>query len=126
MVISVPVAAPALQAYNPCVPSPCGSNALCQEFGGNARCTCLPNYIGAPPQCRPECTISAECNAHHACINNKCLDPCPGACGNNAQCSVLNHLPICSCLQSHTGDPFTSCHLQPQGMFVFSFTTSTY
>lgn len=113
--VTVTLAIPTPQVMNPCVPSPCGPNAQCQEYAGNARCTCLPDYIGVPPRCRPECTISSECSANAACINNKCVDPCPGACGNNAQCSVVNHIPICSCLQSYTGDPFTNCYPQPQG-----------
>lgn len=113
--ISVPVAIPPSTPINPCIPSPCGPNSQCQEFGSTARCTCLLNYIGSPPQCRPECTVNSECTATLACINNKCADPCPGACGTNAQCIVNNHLPICSCIVGYTGDPFTSCRHVPQG-----------
>lgn len=110
---SVPEAIPPpLQDINPCVPSPCGSNSQCDEFGGSARCTCLPNYIGSPPRCRPECTINSDCSAIQACINSKCSDPCPGACGINAQCNVYNHLPVCSCLPAYTGDPFANCQIR--------------
>lgn len=105
----IAVASPPPQPVNPCVPSPCGPNSQCQEYGETARCTCLQNYIGTPPRCRPECTVNSECNAVKACINNRCTDPCPGACGDNAQCNVNNHLPICSCLPGYTGDPFSSC-----------------
>lgn len=113
---SVPLSLqPDLVKVNPCVPSPCGPNSQCQEYNGNARCTCLTNYISSPPHCRPECTIHSECNAVTACINNKCIDPCPGACGNNAECSVSNHLPICACMSGYTGDPFSNCYIIPQG-----------
>ncbi|KAJ6647056.1 hypothetical protein Bhyg_02274, partial [Pseudolycoriella hygida] len=40
-------------------------------------------------------------------------DPCPGLCGLSAQCSVINHTPICTCLDGYEGDAFTSCHLIP-------------
>lgn len=31
------------------------------------------------------------------------------ACGFNTECRVQNHIPICSCKQGFTGDPFTQC-----------------
>lgn len=98
---------------NPCVPSPCGPNSECRDIGGSPSCSCSQNYIGSPPNCRPECTISAECLSNLACIREKCLDPCPGSCGLGAQCNVLNHIPICTCLEGLTGDPFTSCNPIP-------------
>lgn len=97
----------------PCVPSPCGPNSQCREVNGGASCSCLPNFIGAAPNCRPECTINAECASNLACLNEKCRDPCPGACGFAAQCNVINHTPSCSCPAGYTGDPFTSCRLLP-------------
>lgn len=96
---------------NVCNPSPCGPNSQCKEINGQAICSCLANYIGSPPGCRPECTVSSECHFNEACINQKCSDPCPSICGINANCRVNNHSPICSCKESYTGDPFTNCHL---------------
>lgn len=104
-----PVPAVLQEPINPCQPSPCGPNAICKEINENAVCSCLPNYIGKPPSCRPECTINPECPSTKACIRQKCEDPCPGSCGANAQCSVINHQPICSCHPGYTGDPFTAC-----------------
>lgn len=95
----------------PCLPSPCGVNAICREQGGAGACTCMENYIGNPYEgCRPECVLSTDCPADRACINNKCLDPCPGTCGQNALCQVINHLPSCTCIPSFTGDPFRYCN----------------
>lgn len=94
---------------DPCIPSPCGPNAECQTRQGSASCTCLQGFIGSPPSCRPECTIDSECPSSQACINNKCRDPCPGSCGTNALCQVISHIPSCSCLAGHTGDPFSRC-----------------
>lgn len=94
---------------NPCVPSPCGPYSVCREVQGHAVCSCQPNYIGAPPMCRPECVVSSECASNKACVNQRCIDPCPGTCGQNARCQVVNHNPICSCTQGFTGDPFIRC-----------------
>lgn len=94
---------------NSCLPTPCGPNSECKVVNQNAACSCLPNFIGTPPGCRPECTINTECPSNSACMNNKCADPCPGSCGNNARCSVINHTPSCSCDSGYTGDPFRGC-----------------
>ena len=94
---------------NPCQPSPCGPNSQCQVRGESPACSCLPSYIGAPPNCRPECVISPECSSNKACVNQKCRDPCAGACGSNAQCRVVNHTPMCTCDVGYTGDPFSYC-----------------
>lgn len=53
--------------------------------------------------------VSSECTQDKACINQKCSDPCPGTCGLQARCQVVNHNPICSCSPGYTGDPFTRC-----------------
>lgn len=98
---------------NPCAPSPCGPNSQCRDIGGTPSCSCLPNYIGSPPNCRPECTINSECSSNLACIREKCRDPCPGSCGVGAQCNVINHTPVCTCPDGYTGDPFNNCFPKP-------------
>lgn len=100
-------------SQNPCFPSPCGPNSDCRDIGGLASCSCLPSYIGGPPNCRPECTINSDCLSSQACIRERCTDPCPGSCGISAQCSVLNHIPICVCPADFTGDPFIGCSPTP-------------
>lgn len=65
--------------------------------------------MGSPPSCRPECTINSECPASLACVRQKCEDPCPGSCGVEANCHVLNHVAVCLCNEGYTGDPFTRC-----------------
>lgn len=94
---------------NPCVPSPCGPNSECRNINGQASCACSVNYIGTPPNCRPECTINSDCPSSESCFQLKCRDPCPGSCGLGAECTVVNHTPNCACLASYTGDPFTRC-----------------
>lgn len=104
---------------NPCVPSPCGPYSNCRIINRHAVCSCEKNYIGSPPTCRPECTISAECPQDKACINYKCQNPCPGTCGLNARCQVINHNPICSCSAGHTGDPFARCIQEISKLFSY-------
>lgn len=93
----------------PCVPSPCGPYSQCRVVNDHAVCSCQAGYVGNPPACRPECVVSSECAQNKACISNKCQDPCPGTCGLNARCQVVNHNPICSCSAGFTGDPFVRC-----------------
>jgi hypothetical protein len=99
---------------NPCSPSPCGPNSQCRVVNGVPVCSCLPNYVGRAPNCRPECTINAECPGNRACIGEKCQDPCVGACGTNALCTAINHSPVCSCQTGYTGDPFSGCTIVPR------------
>ena len=94
---------------NPCQPDPCGKYAQCRERGGVAACSCLPGYIGTPPNCRPECLIHSECRSNLACIDEKCRDPCPGACAANADCTVIKHNAVCQCRNGYEGDPFSGC-----------------
>jgi hypothetical protein len=98
---------------NPCDPSPCGPNSRCLISQDRAICSCLPGYRGLPPSCRPDCVISTDCALDRACANQKCVDPCPGTCGQNANCQVINHNPICSCPTGQVGDPFISCQYAP-------------
>ena len=99
---------------DPCNPSPCGSNAVCQNRNRAAACQCIPEYFGDPyVACRPECVVNSDCPSNKACQRNKCIDPCPGTCGINAQCQVRSHIPICTCNTGYIGDPFTECRLKP-------------
>lgn len=98
----------------PCVPSPCGSNAICREQNGVGACECISDYFGNPYEgCRPECVHSSDCPSNKACNRNKCQDPCPGVCGNNAVCQVVNHSPSCTCLTGYIGNPYSNCNIQP-------------
>lgn len=98
---------------NPCIPSPCGPYSMCKDNGGTPSCSCLAQYIGSPPNCRPECITHSECPSNEACMREKCQDPCPGSCGWGAQCNVINHTPICMCPDGYEGNPFTQCNIKP-------------
>lgn len=119
----VPYLAPPLQdtPKNPCQPSPCGPYSQCRTDSNNlAICSCQPNYLGSPPYCKPECTINADCSNDLACENQKCKNPCLGACGYSAQCRVFNHNANCFCPDGMTGDPFTSCSPAPPPRMSYS------
>lgn len=102
-----------LPPENPCIPSPCGPYSDCHVVQEHPVCSCVAQYFGSPPNCRPECTVNSECPADKSCINQRCVDPCPGVCGINAMCRTVNHNPICSCMYNYVGDPFSRCVPQP-------------
>lgn len=94
---------------NPCMPSPCGPYSVCRTLNEQAMCSCLIGYFGTPPSCRPECLVDSDCTTLMSCSNQKCINPCIGACGLSAECRIHNHKPICYCRNGFTGDPFTRC-----------------
>lgn len=95
---------------NPCIPSPCGPNSLCQITDKIPICVCMDNFIGSPPNCRAECAVNSDCPNSKACINRKCKDPCYGSCGLQTMCHVYQHSAVCTCKEGYTGNPFESCH----------------
>lgn len=96
-----------IQASDPCYPSPCGPNAVCD----NGVCNCQPEYHGDPYfECRPECTISSECPMDKTCAKHRCVDPCINTCGVNAICQVVSHMAVCTCPSRTTGNAFIQCN----------------
>ena len=102
-----------LVVTDPCQPSPCGPYSVCRSPDDRPSCSCLPGHLGAPPNCRPECVVSSDCDSNKACVGQKCIDPCPGHCGTNAECRVSSHTPVCSCLPGYMGNPFEECRPKP-------------
>lgn len=98
---------------DPCVPSPCGPHSICRVINHTPACSCLASYIGQPPNCRPECVIHADCPSNLACHNERCVDPCPGSCGHEAYCHVVNHNPVCTCPPGYTGNALVACEPEP-------------
>lgn len=99
-----------IQTITPCYPNPCGINADCSYQNNAVKCTCLPEYFGNPySECKPECVADSDCVPSRACRNQRCVDPCPGVCGASATCSVLNHRPICSCIEGYEGNAYSQC-----------------
>lgn len=108
-----------MEPINPCIPSPCGLNAECKDIGGIPSCSCIVGFFGSPPNCKPECILNTDCSNEKACINMKCQNPCQGSCGVNAMCSVIKHVPICSCPNGYEGDPFAMCTIKLAGTNYF-------
>lgn len=99
---------------DPCYPSPCGPNTVCEKIGNTAICKCLPGLQGVPTSvtgCHPECVLSSDCPGDKACIQSKCKDPCSqNVCGSKAVCKTINHSPLCSCPSPLIGNPFEECY----------------
>ena len=56
------------------------------------------------------CKSDSECPLTQACISRECQNPCLfEQCGVNAECSVRNHRPKCTCLPGHKGNPYDRC-----------------
>ncbi len=54
------------------------------------------------------CRTNDECNSTTACINQHCVDPCE--CGLNAECRIIDHHPLCVCLEGYYGsNPKRGC-----------------
>ena len=83
------------ECQDACLPDPCGPFSQCRNQGSIAACSCLPGYLGEPPNCRPECVLDSDCPSNLACTGEKCRDPCSGACGPAAECEVINHKAVC-------------------------------
>ncbi|XP_026683575.1 LOW QUALITY PROTEIN: neurogenic locus Notch protein-like [Diaphorina citri] len=85
----------------------CLSHADCYPGGGSL---CLANL------CTRGCSADTDCPAALSCRSAECVDPCsPAPCGPNAQCSVANHRPLCSCPAGLMGLPSanTACVRTP-------------
>lgn len=117
---------------DPC-PGVCGIKADCFVRYHTPVCTCLDGYTGNPftichaaprneiPQDKCNqwpcdeneqvgCVRNSDCPRDFACLKSKCKNPCAGdACAPNAQCTVINHTPICTCPSGMEGNPFVQC-----------------
>lgn len=98
---------------NPCSAHPCGANSICQVVHNTAQCACMAGMIGISPSCRPECVVASDCPARRGCVNQKCVDPCPGTCGPNSDCRVIDHSPVCFCRPGFTGNAYAACRPLP-------------
>lgn len=100
---------------NPCARAAeiCGQNAECSVNAHEVRCTCPPNTRGDPHTlCKlVECTDNNDCAVNLACVDTSCVDPCTleHSCGRNADCTVENHVGICTCHAETTGNPLLGC-----------------
>ena len=115
---------------DPCNPSPCGPNSQCRDVNGQASrfkdesfkapivnnlikisnillvCSCLSSYIGAPPNCRPECVTNSDCALHLACVNQRCQ-------GTNIKSlsKCITHFVPCLCFRSMSRNLWLWCNV---------------
>lgn len=95
-----------LASTSTCDISNCGPHS---SLGPECTCTCQKGYLGTPPYCRPECVLNSHCLSHESCHQGQCIDPCAQACGENSDCKVIRHKPVCSCKHGSKGDPYSKC-----------------
>lgn len=64
------------------------------------------------PLASPECTTDSECPSSKICANQYCQDPCQISkpCDPTAECTTINHRPICNCPNGWAGNPQTQCY----------------
>lgn len=64
------------------------------------------------PPALPECTSDSDCPTSRACMNNHCQDPCAVSypCGEFAECTTVQHRPICNCPDGWAGSPQGYCY----------------
>lgn len=109
---------PINKVSDPCHPSPCGPNTICEYTGQRVICKCLPGLEGEPTSlagCRAECVLSSDCPSDKTCENNRCINPCThGVCGVGAVCRTISHSPVCSCPVPLAGNPFEECYTKKE------------
>ncbi|XP_047739045.1 uncharacterized protein LOC108675679 isoform X3 [Hyalella azteca] len=101
---------------NPCVHDPCARNAFCIVRDHVPQCTCPPGYTGDPKiacslleiPISVGCRADSDCPSNRACVNTQCVVPCN--CGENAECTIVDHRPLCVCREGFQGDPITGCY----------------
>ena len=67
-------------------------------------CVCL---LCAATPVKVGCEADEECPLDKACHNTLCVNPCQ--CGINAECTVINHKPLCYCPPGYSGNPEIEC-----------------
>lgn len=93
---------------NPCKSlTPCAPSAKCKVLDSlpvrTMVCECINGVTGTRGECKnlpaikTGCESNEECQDSESCINQQCRNPCN--CGVGAQCHVIKHRPICSCLE---------------------------
>lgn len=93
---------------NPCLKlTPCTSSSQCRVLDSlpvrTMVCECLNGVPDSRGECRKLPTVKTgcesddECSENESCINQQCRNPCD--CAPGAQCNVIRHRPICSCLE---------------------------
>ena len=120
------------KCQNPClVIEPCQIPSECKVLPTlpvrTMVCVCPSGYISSgsgtcqatAPVIQLECTKDDDCAPNKSCVNALCKDPCD--CGANAECNVVNHKPICSCLNDYDGNPDLQC---VRGKYHKIFTTN--
>ena len=75
----------------------------------------LNHYTIAPKPVEPECRVDGDCPSQHACIDQRCQNPCivRNPCSGAQKCVVTDSLPIrtvgCVCPDGSVAGPQGEC-----------------
>lgn len=109
------------QCINPCeTTANCTIDEVCKVYEHRPQCACPSGTIAQNNGCEPLrnipiCRYDQDCPSQTACIRGECTNPCNATqpCGVNAQCRVLDTIPIrtmtCECLPGYTGNAAIQC-----------------
>jgi len=104
-----------IEAPDPCVTNPCGTNAICTPKGFDDRtCKCPPGHFGDPNvNCiKGECQHDDDCTDQEACENYYCINPCKDMpCQKDYFCKAIRHIAAC-------GKQFVPVPQEPREVFV--------
>lgn len=112
--------------------SMCGYKSICRMINKQAVCGCPMGHTGDPSvRCEPlendptsanssnnGCQRHTDCDAKDICLKSVCVDPCADkfqlshngqVCGKMAKCLVVEHTPLCGCLDGFSGNPYLEC-----------------
>lgn len=97
-----PIAEVSCRKLELCNPNPCHPTAICEPRHSLYVCKCPEGLVGDPSTtgCKKqgECINGdQDCPPEAACVNNRCVNLCDGACGINAACKIMDRKAICTC-----------------------------
>lgn len=101
-----PVPEVACKKIEACNPNPCHPTAVCEPRLSSYECRCPSGFVGDPKRtgCRKQngcLNGDRDCPPEAACVDNRCVNPCEGACGINSLCKIVNRKPICICPEGY-------------------------
>lgn len=118
------------QCVDPCLyDDVCAPSAECYVFQHVIGCRCPSNMPYGDPRfmCeekkvlvehpKPECLVDSDCPSKHACINERCVNPCHilHPCDKTAMCDVVDSIPvrtmICVCPEGFIMSDKGTCEL---------------
>lgn len=68
-----------------------------------------------------ECTSDSQCGGAEACVSQRCVSACAGACGTGALCDAVEHRARCHCPPGTAGNPARICYTRKPNFAAIHF-----